>query len=296
MDVTGEFGLEIDSVVEHAEAQLSEVRLHYVEAGDPDGDLVILLHGFPEFWYSWRHQIAALSSAGYHVVAPDQRGYNTSDKPPNISDYETPRMAKDVAELLDHFGVEKAYIVGHDWGAMVAWMFAMKYPDRTRKLTIMNVPHPVKMLRGLKTVRQLRKSWYIGFFQLPVLPEKAIAANDYAVLRKMFRRDPVNEHAFSEDDIDRYVKAMSQPGALKSAINWYRASRKTNVKAHLAEIDTETLVIWGTQDTALGEELAEPPSKWVKNYRVEKLPDASHWVQCDRPEKVNALLLHFLAS
>ncbi len=295
MEPTDEFEIAVEDTLEHGVARLSEVNLHYVELGPADGPLVVLLHGFPEFWYSWRHQLPALANAGYRVVAPDQRGYNRSDKPPRISDYSVDRLATDVCELITHLGHESAIVVGHDWGAMVAWVLAMMYPELVDRLAILNVPHPVRMSQGLRTLQQLRKSWYIGFFQLPFLPELAAKAGDFAWLRKLFERDPRNPGAFTPDDIERYVDAFRQPGAMRAAINWYRAAARFDLKSVLSVIETETLVIWGVHDTALGEELADPPSRWVKNARVERL-DASHWVQCDAPERVNSLLLHFLAE
>lgn len=295
MEPTHEFEIAVEDTIEHGVARLSEVNLHYVELGPEDGPLVVLLHGFPEFWYSWRHQLPALASAGYRVVAPDQRGYNRSDKPSKVGDYRVDKLATDVCELITELGYESATLVGHDWGAMVTWMTAMLYPELVDRIAILNVPHPVTFQKGLWTFRQLRKSWYMGFFQLPLLPEKWAAANDYAQLRKLFANDPVNPDAFTPADIERYVEAFKQPGAITGAMNWYRAAARTSMKDLLAEIDIPTLVIWGVHDVALGEELAEPPDRWVKDFRVEKL-DASHWVQCDAPERVNSLLLHFLAE
>lgn len=286
----------VDEIVTHADVELPGVRLHYVSAGPDGGDVVVLLHGFPEFWYSWRHQIVALADAGYRVYAIDQRGYNTSSKPARISDYVVDTLADDVARFLDHIGAQTATIVGHDWGAIVAWVFAMRHADRLERLAILNVPHPVRMREGLQTLRQLRKSWYIGAFQIPVLPEKALAARDFALLRRTFRETTVHRDAFSELDIQRYVDAFGHEGALTGAINWYRAAARASIDNYREIIDAPTLVIWGTQDFALGEELAEPPRDLVPNARVERITDASHWVQCDTPQKVNHLLIQFLAQ
>lgn len=295
MDATADFDLDIDRIVRHHDAQLSDVRLHYVEAGKPNDPLVLCLHGFPEFWYSWRHQISALSQAGYRVVVPDQRGYAQSDKPSGVANYEIRKLVGDIVELLDHLGADSARIVAHDWGAIVAWFLAMMHPERVQRLAILNVPHPLTMWRGMRTLRQLRKSWYVGFFQLPWLPEAGIKAFDYRAIRKLLREDPVNPDCFDAEDIERYVRTIDHENALPTMLNWYRASARDDWKSLYAPIDIETLVIWGTQDLALGEELAEPPPEFVPNCRVEKL-HASHWVQCDAPERVNALLLHYLAE
>lgn len=287
----------------HRYADLGDVRLHYVEAGS--GPLVVLLHGFPEFWYSWRYQIPALAAAGFHAVAPDMRGFNWSDKPPGVHSYRVEVLARDVERLIRACGATHATVVGHDWGAIVAWWFAMLYPERLTRLAILNVPHPAYTLEpglmraaGVPPRRQLRRSWYVFFFQLPWLPELALSAGNFALVRRTLRRDPVHRGAFTEEDIERYVEALAQPGALTAAVNYYRALLRRNplgVRARLRRIEVPVLVIWGEQDRYLEAGLARPPRRWVSNARVERLPDASHWVQLDRPERVNALLLDFLA-
>lgn len=274
-----------------------DVRLHYVEAGE--GPLVILLHGFPDFWYSWRYQIPALVGAGYRVVAPDMRGYNLSDKPREVASYRAAAVAADVAGLIHACGAERAVVVGHDWGAGVAWQFAMLYPAMVERLAILNVPHPLRMLRALATPRQLLKSWYMFFFQLPWLPQAAIRAGNYLLLRQVLRTDPVRRDAFTSVDIERYVAAAAQPGALTGSINYYRALFRQNPQAAISQIrriDAPVLVIWGEQDRYLGSELAQPDPRWVPQARVERLPNASHWVHLDQPEEVNRLLLEFLSA
>jgi epoxide hydrolase 4 len=276
-------------------AEVNGIRLHYVEAGE--GPLVVLLHGFPEFWYSWRHQIPALADAGYHVVAPDMRGYNLSDKPKGWRQYDADPLADDIAALIRQFGVAKAHVIGHDWGAAVAYLTAMQHPDVIDRLAILNVPHPERMLAGLRTVRQLRKSWYMFFFQLPWLPEAMVRRNDFAWGKHIFRADAPG--AFSDEDLARYTEAWSQPGAVTSMLNYYRAAlRQSPRKAleRMSPIDAPVLVIWGERDRALGSELAEPDRKMVPNARVERLPQATHWVQHDAPERVNELLVEFLKA
>jgi pimeloyl-ACP methyl ester carboxylesterase len=280
----------------HRYADLGDVRLHYVEAGQ--GPLVVLLHGFPEFWYSWRFQIPALAAAGLRVVAPDMRGYNMSDKPRGVAAYDVDLLARDVARLIRACGAERASVVGHDWGGGVAWLFAMRYPALLERLAILNAPHPVRFLRGLAHPRQLLRSAYIFFFQVPWLPEAVWRAGDFRLLRWVFRTDPLRPDAFTAEDIARYVDALAQPGALTGALNYYRALVRRNplrARAALRPITAPVLVIWGERDRALGPELAAPPPAWVPRARLVRLPDASHWVQNDRPERVNALLLDFFA-
>ena len=269
------------------------VRLHYVEAGE--GPLVVLLHGFPEFWYSWRRQIPALAQAGFHVVAPDMRGYDLSDKPQSWRAYDTGLLADDIAGLVRSFGEQSAYIVGHDWGAAVAYAVAMRHPDVVRRLAILNVPHPTRMLEGFRTLRQLRKSWYMFFFQIPKLPEYLIGRDDFSFAKRSLRAD--SKDAFSDEDLERYVEAWSQPGALTGMINYYRAALRRSPGKTLAlmkPIEAQTLVIWGMRDRHIGSELAEPAPEWVPNLRVERIAEATHWVQHDAAERVNELLVEFL--
>jgi pimeloyl-ACP methyl ester carboxylesterase len=284
-----------ERTVTHRFADLGDVRLHYVEAGS--GPLIVLLHGFPEFWYSWRSQIPALAAAGYRVVAPDMRGYNLSDKPRGVTSYAPEVLARDVARLIEACGATRAVVAGHDWGGAVAWIFAMRYPAMLDQLVILNAPHPARMAQALRTLRQLARSWYIFYFQLPWLPEAGIRAAGFAALRRVFRTDPLRPGAFTDEDIHRYVEAMAQPGALTATINYYRAAvrqRPDRMMAELKRVDAPVLVIWGERDRYLGPELASPDRRWVPNARVVRLSDASHWVQHDRPERVNELLLEFV--
>jgi pimeloyl-ACP methyl ester carboxylesterase len=282
-----------ESQLKHGDADVGGgVRLHYVEAGE--GPLVVLLHGFPEFWYSWRHQISPLARAGYRVVAPDMRGYDLSSKPQSWRAYDTGLLADDIAGLIRSLGEQSAYLAGHDWGAAVAYAVAMGHPDVVRRLAILNVPHPTRMLEGFRTLRQLRKSWYMFFFQIPKLPEHLIAREDFSFAKRSLRAD--SKDAFSDEDLERYVEAWSQPGALTGMINYYRAALRRSPRKALAQmkpIEAQTLVIWGMRDRHLGSELAEPAPEWVPNVRVERIPEATHWVQHDAPERVNELLLGF---
>jgi pimeloyl-ACP methyl ester carboxylesterase len=289
----GSWGIEIDGAKHHF-VDVGEVRLHCVEAGT--GPLVVLLHGFPEFWWSWRYQIPALAKGGFRVVAPDLRGYNLSDKPPNVKDYAIERLRADVAGLIHGLGEKKAHVIGHDWGAGVAWDFAMHRPELTDRLGILNVPHPIEMMRGLThSFAQLRKSWYIFFFQLPGVPERMLRRNNYEMLRRSLRAD--RARPATDEELDRYVHAAAKADDLRGGINFYRAAMRSAATGSLPKpqrIDAPVLVIWGERDRFLGKDLATPPPKWVPHARVEFLPDASHWVQVDAPQRVNELLLSFL--
>ena len=279
----------------HRWVDVHGLRLHCVEAGA--GPLVVLLHGFPEFWYAWRHQIPAVADAGYRVVAPDLRGYNTSDKPPRVRDYRPRVLAQDVADLVVALGAGSAAVVGHDWGGGLAWLLAMQHPERIERLVVLNAPHPIRLLKGLRNPRQLRRSWYMLAFQAPWLPERLVAARDFRALRRALRQQPTRPGAFTAQDIDRYVVAAAQPGALRAAINYYRAAFRANplAQAHgLRRVDIPTLIIWGDKDRSLGRELAEPDRDWVPDVRVERIAEASHWVQADDPERVNQLIVDFL--
>src|SRR6266851_5425274 len=207
--------------INHAYADVSGIRLHYAECGTGD-DLVILLHGFPECWYTWRHQLPVLAER-YHVVAPDMRGFNLSDKLAGIKNYRIDLLVEDVLGLIKYFGKEKAAIVAHDWGAGVAWALAQRHPEAVSKLVALQVPPPAAW-RANFTLRQLRRSWYMFFFQLPRLPEWWARANDFARVEQMYKTTTVRPDTFSDADIAAYKEALRQPGALTASINYYRAN------------------------------------------------------------------------
>lgn len=278
---------------EHREAVVNGVRLHYVEAGS--GPLVVLLHGFPEFWYSWRHQIPALAAAGFRVLAPDLRGYNLSDKPPGVSAYRIEVLLKDIEGLIQQAGEEKASVVGHDWGGVLAWYFAMRHPERVERLIVLNAPHPAAYRRELRSWTQLRKSWYVFLFQVPGLPEQVIGAGDYDLIGRMLCRQPVHAGAFSAEDVRYYKHALARPGALTAALNYYRAlGNPLRLTEATAPIAAPTLLLWGEQDSFLSTRLTEGLNAWVPNLSVVRFPDVSHWVQNDAPERVNRLMIAFL--
>ena len=265
------------------------MRLHYVHAGK--GPLVLLLHGFPELWYAWRHQLEPLAEAGFHVVAPDLRGYNLSSKPQGVAAYRIERLVGDVEGLARFFGAERAALVGHDWGGAIAWATAAIHPDLVERLAVLNAPHPVRFEEGLWMPRQLLRSWYVFFFQLPWFPEQVGRALDFRWVRRAL--------PFPQEEVDRYVESWSHAGTATAAINYYRALFRRNpleLRRLLRQpVNCPVLVIWGERDRYLGRELAEPPAQWVSDVRVERIPDAGHWVHCDRPARVNEMLVEFLS-
>jgi pimeloyl-ACP methyl ester carboxylesterase len=285
----------LGSDVREGYADVGDARLHYIEAGE--GPLIVLLHGFPEFWYGWRLQIAPLAAAGFRVVAPDMRGYNLSSRPEGVQAYGTDHLTADIRGLIRERGAQSALLVGHDWGGSVAWATAMKYPEVVDRLAILNAAHPRKLTQGLHHPGQLRKSWYFFFFDLPELPEVVVHANRWHFFRHFLH---AAQPPYTPEEMDRYIEAWSQPGAAAGMINYYRFSVRQPPKeaeAVLRPISAPTLVIWGERDQYLGSELAEPEHDDVPNLdRVERLPDASHWVHHDEAERVTQLLTDFFAS
>ena len=271
------------------------ISLHVVQAGPESGPLVILLHGFPEFWYGWRRQITYLATAGFRVWAPDQRGYNLSDKPDGIPAYNLDQLAADVVGLIDAAGRGKASLVGHDWGAAVAWWTAAKYPDRLERMVALNVPHGAVMQRQLRSnFSQLRKSWYMFVFQIPWLPEAVNRRHNWEMaVRALLGSSRAG--AFSAADLDLYRQAWSQPGAFSAMVNWYRAAfRYPPSPAASSRITVPTLLIWGARDRFLGRELAQPSIDLCDDGRLVFIEKATHWVQHEEPERVNYLLHNFL--
>lgn len=281
----------------HRFAVVNGVRLHYVEAGE--GPLVVLLHGFPQYWYAWRRQLAALAGAGYRAVALDLRGYNLSDKPEGVASYRMEALVGDVAGLARHLGAERATLVGHDWGGSVAWAAARSQPALVERLVVINAPHPRALARELrsKNWRQLWRSAYVFLFQIPWLAEAALRAGGYAAIRRVFREEPVRRGAFSDEEIECYVAALREPGALEAAVNYYRAGlRYRGTTGGPPEITQPCLLIWGDRDAHLGPELTQGLEQWVPSIRIEHLPDASHWVLEEAPERVTQLILDFVGA
>ena len=278
-------------------ADVGEVKLHYAKAGDGE-KLVLLLHGFPEFWYSWRHQIVALSEE-YTVVAPDLRGYNLSDKPTNTVDYAIDHLVGDIVGLIKHFGREKAAIIGHDWGASVAWALAMKRPEVLWKLGALQVP-PIPIWKRNQTAKQFLASWYMFFFQLPALPEFILGKDDFAALAKSLRETTARRNVFSEAEIAEYKKAWSQSGATTAMLNYYRANivKRLFGKSGLpTKIEIPTLFIYGEKDKAvLPETVAGVGDMIAGSYTEHRIPNSGHWVQQEARDEVTDVLKRFLAD
>jgi len=270
------------------------LRFHVAMAGPVDGPLVVLLHGFPEFWYGWRKQLSALAEAGFRVWAPDQRGYNLSDKPRGVAAYAIGQLAADVAAMIETAGRERAVVVGHDWGGAVAWHLAEHFPERVERAVIVNVPHPAVMLRHLRrNPKQLWRSWYMFFFQLPWLPERLLTFRQGALLERSLRRTS-RPGTFSESDLKRYREAWLRPGAMSGMLNWYRAAmRNSSSKAPAAPIRTPTLLVWGARDQFIGRETAQPSIDLCADGKLVFFEEATHWVQHEEPARVNQLLLEF---
>ncbi|MGZ3618106.1 MAG: alpha/beta fold hydrolase [Ktedonobacteraceae bacterium] len=271
------------------------IRMHYVTQGE--GPLIVLLHGFPEFWYSWHNQIPYLAEHDYTVVAPDLRGYNETAKPPK--GYDIPTLLRDIEGLIKGLGQQKAHIVGHDWGGVLAWTFAMNYPEMTESLIVMNAPHPAAMLREMRTFKQLRKSWYVFAFQIPWLPEYMLGRNHANEIGRMLRGAALQKSAFPREVTAKYQEAMSKPGAIKAAISYYRQLFRRlpfSMNSNEVHIKAPTLLIWGEQDIALGIALTTGLERWVDDIQIRRIPDSGHWVQQEQPEKVNRYMLDFLQS
>jgi pimeloyl-ACP methyl ester carboxylesterase len=281
--------------IQHKTVATNGINLHVAQSGPEDGALVILLHGFPEYWAGWKAQIPVLAGAGYRVWAPDQRGYNLSDKPEGVAAYNLDELAKDIIGLIDAAGEEKAYVVGHDWGAAVAWWIAINYPERVKKLTILNVPHPSVMFKTIRsTPRQLLKSWYIFFFQIPRLPEFLISRGNWRAGAEMMRSS-ANDGTFSPADLEGYREAWNRPGAFTGMLNWYRAIVRHQPKRRgSSRVTVPTLMIWGVNDVALDRSMAQPSIDYCDQGRLVFIETATHWVQHDAPDRVNKLLLDFL--
>lgn len=280
--------------LEETYLETNGIRLHVMQAGPKNGSPVVLLHGFPEFWYGWRKQIPALVEAGYRVIAPDQRGYNLSDKPRGVDAYAMHELTADVLGLLDALNYEKVYLAGHDWGAAVAWTLAMRKPERFHKLAILNMPHPKVLVNTLRRdPRQMLKSWYIGFFQIPRLPETLLGARNYAGLANLLSASGRGD-TFSAADLDEYRKAWSQPGALTGMLNWYRAvGRSLRGDSGRARVRIPTLMMWGVKDAALARWMARPSIDYCDDGKLIFFEDATHWVQHDRAAEVTALMIEF---
>ena len=276
--------------------QNSNVRLHAAAAGPKDAPVVVLLHGFPEFWYGWRRQIEPLSAAGFRVIVPDQRGYNLSSKPAGVSWYAMPELVSDVIAIADELGQEKILLAGHDWGAAVAWSAALLYPQRIAKLSVLNVPHPSVMRKFLSTrPRQFLRSWYMFFFQLPWLPEALFSAFNFRAGSRSLLRSS-RPGTFTAEDLDLYRSAWSQPAALTAMINWYRALFRTRAKFSDKTVRVPTRILWGERDDFLLTEMAHESLRYCTSAELFTFANATHCLQHEEPARVSELLIDFFRA
>jgi pimeloyl-ACP methyl ester carboxylesterase len=275
---------------------VGDVTLHTVVAGPDEGTPVVLLHGFPECWYGWHRQIEPLAEAGFRVLVPDQRGYNLSSKPDGVDAYGIDYLAGDVVGLLSAFGYDEAAVVGHDWGAAVAWWTALHHSSRITRLVPVNVPHPSVFERTLRrNPRQQLKSWYMLFFQLPSVPERLARLNDWALPIRALR-DSARPGTFSSTDLDRYRTAWSQPGAYGAMVNWYRAIARERPTPREERVSVPTRILWGARDQFLEREMARESLDRCDDGSLRYFEDATHWVQHEEAAAVAEELIDVCAS
>ncbi len=277
-------------VLEHHFRETNGIKLHTVEAGPKSGEMVILLHGFPEFWYGWKEQIPFLVRQGYRVVVPDQRGYNKSDKPKRVRDYHLDQLADDILGLIDGFGREKVFLVGHDWGAIVTWWLAARNPEKFYRAMVLNVPHIETVRQNIwRNLEQMRKSWYILAFQLPWLPE-------FLIPRVKVLEGSSHVDTFTADDLQKYQAAWNQPGALRGMVNWYRALVRLRPQLDNPRVSIPMFIVFGAQDVAITRKSMVQSLDYCDDGHIYFLEESTHWVQHDEPEKVNQLIGRFLAA
>jgi pimeloyl-ACP methyl ester carboxylesterase len=285
--------------IRHEFVRANGLRFHVAACGEGER-LALFLHGFPECWYSWRDQLPLLARLGYRAWAPDLRGYGESDRPTRVADYAIETLIDDVAGLIDAAKPRETVLIGHDWGGAIAWLFAIRRVRPLDRLVVMNLPHPALMARALRTWRQLARSWYVLFFQLPWLPEMLMRAGDYRAVREAFRGMAVDKSRFPRDVLEVYRDNAARPGALSAMLNYYRAMARGGAQRQNAlgypVLETPTLMIWGEHDTALGVETTHGTDAYVSDLTLRYLPGVSHWVQQEAPEKVNAMLEAWLTG
>jgi pimeloyl-ACP methyl ester carboxylesterase len=275
--------------------RVGDLRMHAVVEGPENGPLIVMLHGFPEFWYNWRYQIKALAAAGYRTVAVDQRGYNLTDK---RGPYDVFTLAGDVVELVRILGHERAVVMGNDWGGVVAWVLGALHPSMVERLIVLNAPHPSAGLLALKSMYlpQILKSWYVLAFQIPVVPEVLMSTNDFDLFTRILKKQ--TRGAIGDEEIGHFKRAWAQPGALTAGVEWYRTSVRTWMRGRLKglTVHTPSLLIWGDRDAYLTTRTAEWSRRYVADLEVTYIRGASHWVQQDSPKIVNLYALDFLRS
>jgi epoxide hydrolase 4 len=280
--------------LEHLTFHLPDVMIHAVAAGPLDGPLVILLHGYPEFWYGWRYQIAPLAEAGFRVVVPDQRGYNESSKPEDWRAYEVPHLVSDVLGIARELGRERFFLAGHDWGGIVAWACAMRHESRVKCLAILNAPHPSVFRSFIRThPAQLLRSWYIFFMQVPRLPEFLFEAGNFRLMTQTLSKTS-RKGTFSDRDFENYRQAWRQPGAPAAMINWYRALRTAGPVSNPV-IEIPVKILWGARDRFLASKMAGLSLQYCPRGELSMFPEATHWLQHEEPAAVSQALIEFFS-
>ena len=269
-----------------------EVELHIVEAGPEDAPPVMLLHGFPEFWWGWRKLIGPLAAAGFRVIAPDLRGYNLSERPAGVAAYRLDRLAGDVASLIDALGHQRVHLVGHDWGGLVAWATAALHQERVERLAILDAPHPQAWRSFMmRHPTQALRSAYVGWFQLPFAPEAALSALNFAMLRSTMRSS-AQRGLFSQADLDTYAQAWRRPDALRAMLNCYRALARPGAP-RLGRIAVPTLVLWGERDSFMDNRLAASSAGRCEQAEVRLIAGATHWLHLEQPDRIARELAAF---
>lgn len=271
------------------------IKLHALQDGEGNEELIIFLHGFPENSYAWHQQLPFFAAQGFHALAPDQRGYNLSRKPKGIKPYIIDHLVADIATWIKQLTPQKVILVGHDWGGGVGWALAAKHPELVKKLVIMNMPHLAVMKKHLRSnFKQMLKSWYVAFFQLPILPELACRFQNYRFLTSSLIRT-ANKNTFTSEEINIYKNAWQQPYALTAMINWYRAFI-FDATRNYSDITVPTLIIWGKKDATLSAAMAKDSEARCTNGKLVMIDDATHWLHHEKPEVVNQLILDFVRS
>lgn len=282
--------LDDPSLGKHGYLKLKDVRIHYVANGPIKGALMLFLHGFPEFWYSWRHQIREFSK-DYRVVTVDMRGYGESDKPVGLDAYHVKVLMQDVKGIIEALGYESCTLVAHDWGGLVAYPFAKFYPDYVERLILLNIaPLPILKAVFSKSKKQQERFWYVTFFQLPWLPELRLKVMNFAALRDIF----IQANITDTEDINAYVYNFSEPGALTPPINYYRALGQRSRVSYDVKCDMPVLVIWGCQDNYLDVEIVDVIAQMAPEVTIKRVVSANHFVAMEEPEVVNTLMREWL--
>lgn len=273
---------------------LPAIKMHVIEAGPAAGKPILFLHGFPDFWYGWKDQIAYFADRGYRVIIPDQRGYHLSDKPKGVKAYQCKHLMADICNLVQALDLEDVHLVGHDWGGIISWLLGIYHPQHFKTITILNAPHPGVLRRRIST-KQILRSWYVYLFQLPWIPEWLFGRNNFKLLRNSMLKMAL-PGTFSATDMQRYTQAWK--GSLRTMINWYRAIRRSkelgdNLKEPKAVLKP-LLLLWGKQDLSLDFSLAKASIGFAINGSMQSFPDATHWLQHEKSAEVNRAILNFI--